>query len=64
MFPGETLRISMWVVNPTKVVFQTRVVERGVVAISNAALEFKPGKMVQQQQQGTGVWGFGPSARL
>ena len=43
----------MWAVSSSKVVFQTRVVERDAVAISNAAVEFKHGKM--QQQQGAGV---------
>lgn len=41
---GETLVVSMWATSPTTVVFQTNVKERpGAVAISNAAVEFKPG---------------------
>jgi hypothetical protein len=36
----------MWATSPTTVVFQTNVKERpGAVAISNAAVEFKPGML-------------------
>lgn len=47
VFPGETLVVEMWAVSPSKVVFQTRVKERNATAISNAAVEFKPGRMLQ-----------------
>ncbi|KAJ1921179.1 hypothetical protein H4219_000777 [Mycoemilia scoparia] len=41
VFPGETLETQMWrdEKSPNRVLFQTRVVERDVVAISNAAIE-------------------------
>jgi acyl dehydratase len=45
VFPGETLLVEMWAVSPSKVAFQTRVKERNAVAISNAAVEFQPGRM-------------------
>ncbi|KAF7730589.1 hypothetical protein EC973_001971 [Apophysomyces ossiformis] len=38
VFPGETLETQMWK-EGSKVIFQTRVVERDVIAISNAAVE-------------------------
>jgi multifunctional beta-oxidation protein len=38
VFPGETLETSMWR-EGNKVIFQTRVVERDAIAISNAAVE-------------------------
>ena len=40
VFPGETLKTEMWVTSPTTVVFQTQVVERDALAITNAAVEF------------------------
>ncbi|KAI8324385.1 putative peroxisomal multifunctional beta-oxidation protein AoFox2 [Martensiomyces pterosporus] len=42
VIPGETLETSVWAdkANPKKVFFQVRVVERDVIAISNAAAEF------------------------
>ena len=43
MFPGETLRTEMWVQPPRTVVFQTRVVERGTLAVTNAAVVFREG---------------------
>ena len=39
VFPGETLRTEMWVASLTKVIFQTRVLERDALAITNAAVE-------------------------
>lgn len=45
VFPGETLQVEMWPVSPTTVVFQTRVKERNVLAITNAAVEFHQGKL-------------------
>lgn len=39
VFPGETLQTEMWATSPTTVVFQTRVVERDALAITNAAVE-------------------------
>ncbi len=41
VFPGETLRTEMWQVSDTRVVFQTRVVERGETALSNAVVELR-----------------------
>ncbi|KAL3139739.1 hypothetical protein ABBQ38_004044 [Trebouxia sp. C0009 RCD-2024] len=41
VFPGETLRTEMWQLSPHKVVFQTRVVERDVLAITKAAIELQ-----------------------
>ncbi|KAI8055435.1 hypothetical protein BDF22DRAFT_618267 [Syncephalis plumigaleata] len=38
VFPGETLETSMWR-EGNKVIFQTRVVERDAIAISNAAVQ-------------------------
>ncbi|KAK9472220.1 uncharacterized protein V1510DRAFT_418302 [Dipodascopsis tothii] len=45
VFPGETLQVEAWKVGANKVVFQTKVVERGTVAISAAAAEFDPSKL-------------------
>ena len=39
VFPGETLRTEMWQDSPTKVIFQTRVVERDELALTFAAVE-------------------------
>lgn len=41
VFPGETLRTEMWQQGPHKVVFQTRVLERNVLAITKAAIELR-----------------------
>lgn len=54
VFPGETLLVEMWAVSPSKVVFQTRVKERDAVAISNAAVEFRPGRMRQPAHEAAG----------
>ncbi|KAJ1727342.1 hypothetical protein LPJ61_004622 [Coemansia biformis] len=42
VIPGETLETSVWAdpANNKRVLFQVRVVERDVIAISNAAIEF------------------------
>ena len=40
VFPGETLKTEMWKQTDTQVIFRTTVVERGVVVVSNAAIEF------------------------
>jgi acyl dehydratase/putative sterol carrier protein len=42
VFPGETLVTEMWRVSPTKIVFRTRVAERGIYAVSNACIELHP----------------------
>ena len=39
VFPGETLRTEMWQDSPTKIIFQTRVVERDELALTLAAVE-------------------------
>lgn len=49
VFPGETLRTEMWVEAPTRVVFQTRVLERDALVITNAAVELR--QPVAQQQK-------------
>jgi acyl dehydratase len=41
VFPGETLRTEMWK-EGEKIYFQVRVVERDVLAITNAAVELRP----------------------
>jgi hypothetical protein len=45
VFPGETLRTEMWLQGGHRVVFRTLVVERGEVAIANAAVVLHPGKV-------------------
>lgn len=50
VFPGETLKVEAWKVDgstssppgSTKVVFRTWVVQRGVLAVTNAAIELLP----------------------
>lgn len=41
VLPGETLRTEMWQDGPHKIIFQTRVVERDVLAITKAAIELR-----------------------
>ena len=41
VFPGETLRTEMWQQSPVKIIFQTRVIERNVLAINKAAVELR-----------------------
>lgn len=43
VFPGETLRTEMWLQLPHTVVFQTRVAERNVLSVTNAAVVFREG---------------------
>lgn len=40
VFPGETLQTEMWL-EGHKVIFQTRVLERNVLAITKAAVELR-----------------------
>lgn len=39
VFPGETLQTEMWRVSSTCIIFQVRVLERDVLALTNAAVE-------------------------
>jgi multifunctional beta-oxidation protein len=39
VFPGETLQTEMWKVSPSNIIFQVRVLERDVLALTNAAVE-------------------------
>lgn len=41
VFPGDTLVTEMWRESETEIIFQTKVKERDVVAISNAKIELK-----------------------
>ncbi|CAJ0836925.1 13515_t:CDS:10 [Entrophospora sp. SA101] len=47
VFPGETLETQMWKTG-NKVIFQTRVVERDVIAITAAAVELNDGGLSDQ----------------
>jgi multifunctional beta-oxidation protein len=49
VFPGETLETQMWH-SGNKVIFQTRVVERDVIAITAAAVELNDGGLSAQVQ--------------
>ncbi|MDX9741722.1 MAG: MaoC/PaaZ C-terminal domain-containing protein [Gammaproteobacteria bacterium] len=40
VFPGETLRTEVWDVEPGKVAFRVKVVERDVIALNNGYAEF------------------------
>jgi 3-hydroxyacyl-CoA dehydrogenase/3a,7a,12a-trihydroxy-5b-cholest-24-enoyl-CoA hydratase len=42
VFPGESIETHMWKMSETQIVFETRVVERGTVAIANAMVELFP----------------------
>jgi (3R)-3-hydroxyacyl-CoA dehydrogenase / 3a,7a,12a-trihydroxy-5b-cholest-24-enoyl-CoA hydratase / enoyl-CoA hydratase 2 len=56
VFPGDTLVTEMWKESDTRIVFQTRVKERGDLAISNAAVEFFteiPKKVASTRVEGT-----------
>ena len=46
VYPGETVQTEMWR-EGDRVLFQVRVVERDVLAITNAAIRFFPGKIAQ-----------------
>ena len=48
VFPGEMLRTEMWWDGGETIVFQLRVVERGVLAITNAAVVFREGCVARQ----------------
>lgn len=41
VFPGETLRTEMWQTDEGQIIFQVKVMERDVVAISEAAVKLK-----------------------
>ena len=42
VFMGETLQVEAWKVSKSKVIFQTKVLDRNTVAISAAAIELMP----------------------
>ncbi len=39
VFPGETLRVEMWQISPTRIQFQCSTIERGAVVLSQAFAE-------------------------
>ncbi|KAL1918369.1 uncharacterized protein VTP21DRAFT_3029 [Calcarisporiella thermophila] len=67
VFPGETLETQMWL-EGNKVIFQTKVVERGVIVITNGAVELKgapapsAGADAKTESAGLSVEGFESSA--
>ena len=50
VFPGETLRTEMWQEPGGKIIFQVRVLERDVIALSNAAVVLKEGSTSQNSK--------------
>ena len=52
VFPGETLQTQMWVEGPTRVAFQTRVLERDAVVLKAGSVTLKQG-CLQQPLAGT-----------
>ena len=50
VFPGETLRTEMWQEPGEKIIFQVRVVERDVIALSNAAVMLKEASTNQKSK--------------
>lgn len=42
VFPGETIRVESWKDGANRVIFQTKVLDRGTLAISAAAMELMP----------------------
>jgi acyl dehydratase len=54
VFPGETLRVVMWAdPGSSTVVFQVLVAERGdAVAITNAAVVLRPGRLAAAAARG------------
>lgn len=62
VFPGETLQTEMWKSDDgKKVIFQVRVVERNVLAITNAAVELNQGGSADVSKKSTGVSDMLPS---
>lgn len=46
VFPGETLQTEMWL-EGHRVIFQTRVLERDVLAITKAAVEMRTDELAR-----------------